>query len=97
MAVRLSEVAGMMRALWPAAGDYDFGDELVFVWEREGGGLGRAAVERWCVERGHQELGSDADLANEGSLGAHAALGFEPTLRLQFFRKRLPGSPPPAV
>ena len=30
----LSEVTEMMRALWPDAGDYDFGDETVFVWER---------------------------------------------------------------
>jgi len=28
-------------------------------------------------------------VGNEGSLRAHDALGFEPTLRLQFFRKRL--------
>lgn len=122
-------VLAMMRALWPGAGDYDFADETVFVWEREGGepggfvsfslrawaegcdstpvpyiegwwvapdlrrsGVGRAligAVERWCVENGYDELGSDVEVENNGSLRAHAALGFEPTLRLQFFRKRL--------
>lgn len=27
----LSEVTEMMRVLWPDAGDYDFGDETVFV------------------------------------------------------------------
>lgn len=55
-------------------------------------GVGRAlveAVERWCLEHGHNELGSDVELTNEASLYAHAALGFEPTLRLQFYRKRL--------
>ena len=55
-------------------------------------GAGRAlvdAVERWCLERGYCELGSDVDFDNETSLYAHAALGFEPTLRLQFSRKRL--------
>jgi aminoglycoside 6'-N-acetyltransferase I len=55
-------------------------------------GVGRAlvsAVEEWCRERGYDELGSDVELDNEASLRAHAALGFEPTLRVQFFRKRL--------
>jgi aminoglycoside 6'-N-acetyltransferase I len=135
MAVRLmradetSEVIAMMRALWPDAGDYDFSDESVYVWERSNGalggfasfslrqwaegcestpvpyiegwwvasdlrrqGVGRAligAVERWCRENGHIEVGSDAEIDNAASLQAHGALGFEPTLRLQFFRKRL--------
>ena len=48
-----------------------------------------AAVERWCTEHGYQELGSDVELENITSADAHVALGFEPTLRLQFFRKRL--------
>ena len=55
-------------------------------------GVGRAlvtAVESWCREHGHRELGSDVEMDNEGSRRAHAALGFDPTLRLQFFRKRL--------
>ena len=55
-------------------------------------GVGRAlvaAVEQWCLRHGYAELGSDVELDNEVSLRAHAALGFEPTLRLQFFRKRL--------
>lgn len=125
----LSEVTEMMRALWPDAGDYDFGDETVFVWERSEGslggfasfslrpwaegcsgmpvpyvegwwvapdlrrsGVGRAlidAIEQWCRENGYVELGSDVELDNAPSLAAHAALGFEPTLRLQFFRKRV--------
>jgi len=125
----LSEVTEMIRALWPAGGDYDFSDEHVFVFERDSGGLGgfisfslrawaegcdstpvpyiegwwvaadlrhsgvgRAlvgAVEVWCRENRFRELGSDVEVENEASLRAHAALGFEPTLRLQFFRKRL--------
>lgn len=131
--MRLAEapdVVAMMRALWPGAGDYDFTDETVYVWERPGGalggfasfalrpwaegcestpipyvegwwvapdlrrqGVGRAlfsAIERWCHEHGYVELGSDAEIDNTASLEAHVALGFEPTLRLQFFRKRLP-------
>ena len=57
-----------------------------------GHGVGRAlmsAVEQWCRDRGYSELGSDAEIENVGSLHAHTALGFERTLRLQFFRKRL--------
>ena len=55
-------------------------------------GIGRAliaGVEQWCRDNGYGELGSDADLENGRSLEAHVALGFEPTLRLQYFRKRL--------
>jgi aminoglycoside 6'-N-acetyltransferase I len=55
-------------------------------------GIGRAliaAVEQWCRDNGHVELGSDVDHENARSLEAHVALGFEPTLRLQYFRKRL--------
>ena len=60
--------------------------------ERRRAGVGRAlvtAVERWCREHGYRELGSDVELDNDVSLRAHAALGFEPTQRVQFFRKRL--------
>ncbi len=55
-------------------------------------GVGRAlvaAVERWCREEGYDELGSDVELDNTLSLQAHAALGFEATLCVQYFRKRL--------
>ncbi|HVS15537.1 MAG TPA: GNAT family N-acetyltransferase [Thermoanaerobaculia bacterium] len=122
-------VGDMMQRLWPEAGDYDFSDEHVFVWEREGGELGGfvsfslrpwaegcvsapvpyiegwwvapdlrgqgvgtklvEAVEQWCRSHGYEELGSDVEFDNEVSQRAHAALGFSPTLRLQFFRKRL--------
>lgn len=57
-----------------------------------GAGVGRAlvaAVEDWCRAHGHDELGSDVEVDNGPSLAAHAALGFRPTVRLQFFRKRL--------
>lgn len=57
-----------------------------------GAGVGRklvAAVEQWCRKQGFMELGSDVELDNIASLQAHAALGFEPTIRLQFFRKIL--------
>jgi aminoglycoside 6'-N-acetyltransferase I len=56
-------------------------------------GVGRQlveAVEAWARARGHRELASDAELVNEISLSAHAALGFEETERLVLFRKRLP-------
>jgi aminoglycoside 6'-N-acetyltransferase I len=55
-------------------------------------GVGRAlvdAVEHWCRLHGYEELGSDVEVDNDVSLQAHEALGFEPTSRLQFFRKRL--------
>jgi len=125
----MPDALDMMRTLWQEAGDYDFSDETIFVFERDGGGLGGfisfsirpwaegcdsapvpyiegwwvapdlrhagvgralvAAVEDRCRELGYVELGSDVELDNEISARAHAALGFEPTLRLQFFRKRL--------
>ena len=55
-------------------------------------GVGRAlmrTVEEWAILHGYRELGSDVELDNDVSLRAHAALGFEATLRVQFFRKRL--------
>ena len=126
----LAGVTAMMRALWPTSEAYDFGDESIFVWQRDdarglggfisfsvrpwadgcesapvpyiegwwvdpdlrGAGVGRAlvtAVELWCIDHGYRELGSDVELDNDVSLRAHAALGFEPTLKLQFFRKKL--------
>lgn len=55
-------------------------------------GVGRAlviAVEEWCRAHGHDELGSDTLVENELGLRAHASLGFQPTERIQYFRKRL--------
>jgi aminoglycoside 6'-N-acetyltransferase I len=57
-----------------------------------GQGIGAAlfaAIKQWCRDHGHVELGSDAELDNVPSHRAHVALGFEPTLQLQFFRKPL--------
>jgi len=128
-AEELPRAVEMMRALWTASTEYDFGDETVYVFDRGDGqlggfisfslrpwaegcesapvpyiegwwvapdlrrqGVGRElveAVEAWCRERGYRELGSDVELANQASLEAHASLGFEPTLRLQFFRRQL--------
>lgn len=118
----------MVRALLPTEPEYDFADEVVFVWEEQerlGGfasvslrpwseavgsmpaphleawyvlpelrrnGIGRAliqAVEQWCLEAGFEELGSDAETHNRISIAAHSAIGFEPNLRVQYFRKRL--------
>ena len=49
------------------------------------------AVEAWARERNFVELGSDVESDNLSSLSAHVSLGFEPTLGLQFFRKKLTG------
>jgi aminoglycoside 6'-N-acetyltransferase I len=48
-----------------------------------------AAAEDWCGERGDEELGSDVEIDDAIRPRAHTALGVEPTLRLQFFRKPL--------
>jgi len=47
------------------------------------------AVEHWGAERGCREFASDAILDNEVSHRMHAALGFEETERVVFFRKPL--------
>ena len=47
------------------------------------------AVEAWCIGNGYDELGSDAEVTNETSLTAHAKLGFEATVQIQHFCKRL--------
>lgn len=60
--------------------------------EHRGRGLGSRllrAVRCWARETGCSELGSDADLANVTSHAFHAALGFEETERVVFFRIRL--------
>jgi aminoglycoside 6'-N-acetyltransferase I len=53
-----------------------------------GGALMRA-VEAWCRERDHDELGSDAHADNRLSRVAHRALGFDEVETLVIFRKRL--------
>jgi GNAT superfamily N-acetyltransferase len=47
------------------------------------------AAEHWARLNGFAEICSDAELENKTSLTAHERLGFEPTLRLQYFRKQL--------
>ncbi|WP_224701084.1 aminoglycoside 6'-N-acetyltransferase [Devosia aquimaris] len=47
------------------------------------------AVEGWAVDRGIREFASDAALDNLDSHRMHAALGFEETQRVVFFRKLL--------
>lgn len=48
-----------------------------------------SAAEHWARRNGFIELCSDADLLNDVSLVAHQRMGFEPTVRLQYFRKPL--------
>ena len=55
-------------------------------------GVGRRlieAAERWTVAQGLTELASDVEIDNEGSLRAHAALGFDETFRVVQFLKRV--------
>ncbi len=57
-----------------------------------GSGWGRElvrAAEAWAVERGMIELASDAEMENEASIAAHAALGFRETFRVVQFLKPL--------
>ncbi len=48
-----------------------------------------AAVSAWAAAAGYRELASDAQLENIASHALHAALGFEATERVVFFRKAL--------
>jgi aminoglycoside 6'-N-acetyltransferase I len=48
-----------------------------------------AGAERWAVEQGCREFGSDSLIDNEASHLAHRALGFEETGRVVNFRKDL--------
>ncbi len=55
-------------------------------------GVGRAlvaAVEQWAKDKGYSELASDALIENGQSQMMHAALDFEETERVVYFRKRL--------
>ena len=52
-----------------------------------------SAVEAWARDRGCSELASDTGLTNIPSQRAHAAMGFEETERVIYYRKRLgPGA-----
>lgn len=48
-----------------------------------------AAVEGWALARGVREFASDAAVDNLDSHSMHAALGFDETQRVVFFRKLL--------
>lgn len=48
-----------------------------------------AAVERWAIAEGLQELAWDTALGNSASESFHGACGFEETDRIVCFRKRL--------
>lgn len=55
-------------------------------------GAGRLLVEgaeHWAILRNFTEIGSDTQLENAQSQGAHAALGYEEVERLVTFRKSL--------
>jgi aminoglycoside 6'-N-acetyltransferase I len=57
-----------------------------------GRGVGRAlmrAAEDWGRARGCEEIASDAEIENEASARAHAALGFEDAGVIRCFRKEL--------
>lgn len=59
-------------------------------WRRQGIGTKLVqAAEDWARRNGFSEICSDAELDNSISLEAHARLHFEPTLKLQYFRKIL--------
>lgn len=60
--------------------------------DRRRKGVGRRlieAAERWAISRGCTEMGSDAELSNELSHRAHAALGYREAERIVAFSKRL--------
>lgn len=55
-------------------------------------GVGRALVdgaENWARARGCTEMGSDTQLDNTGSQGAHRALGYEEVERMVHYRRYL--------
>lgn len=51
------------------------------------------AAEEWGLEQGCLEFASDVYLDDSNSLAAHAALGFEETERVVYFRKNLQSTP----
>ena len=63
--------------------------------EARGQGVARrliAEAERWAAGAGCVEFASDALVENTGSHAMHAALGFEESQRVVFFRKALRGA-----
>ena len=62
----------------------------------QGGGIGRQLVDagiRWALTKGCREFASDAEIHNEPSHQAHAALGFEPVCEIRCYRKRISPDP----
>jgi GNAT superfamily N-acetyltransferase len=60
--------------------------------EHRRSGIGRElmkAAEHWALSRGCTEMGSDAELHNSVSHGAHGALGYDEVTRLVLFSKKL--------
>ncbi len=51
------------------------------------------AVEDWAIGLGCSELASDVELQNTASQNMHAAIGFEETERVVYYRKPLSTSP----
>lgn len=45
--------------------------------------------EAWCLEKGCQEIATDAELDNEEAQAFHRRMGFEETYRVVEFRKNL--------
>lgn len=69
-----------------------FLEGIYVVPEHRRGGVARglvAAVEDWARSRGCSEFASDTPLDNLQSQQMHAALGFEETQRVVYFRKGL--------
>lgn len=69
-----------------------FGEGLFITPEAREAGVGRALVEAvadWGRLRGCSELASNALLDNTASHAFHAAIGFEETERVVFFRRML--------
>jgi aminoglycoside 6'-N-acetyltransferase I len=62
--------------------------------EHRGGGIGRRLIETaeaWAAERRCTEMASDADVHNDVSHRAHAALGYREIGRAVLFCKKLDG------
>ena len=60
--------------------------------EARGTGVARAlvaAVEAWARQQGCSELASDSEIGNTPAHAMHAALGFDETQRVVYFRKVL--------